>query len=108
MKCVDGQPGVHRMPKNYLHIWPRHQFMLIALPNLDGSFTCTLFMPFDLFKECENEEDGVKFMRREFPDSIDIFGEENLRVQFGPTYPKALPLVTVKCFPHTVQNSVIG
>ena len=33
--------------------------MLIALPNLDGSFTCTLFMPFDLFKECETEEDGM-------------------------------------------------
>ena len=46
-------------------------------------------------------------MRREFPDAIDIFGADNLKVQFGPTYPKALPLVTVRCFPHTVNNSVI-
>lgn len=59
MDPVEGKPGVHRMAKNYLHIWPRHQFMLIALPNLDGSFTCTLFMPFDLFQECKNEEDGM-------------------------------------------------
>src|ERR1043165_7510468 len=35
------------MEKNFLHIWPRHSFMLIALPNLDGSFTCTLFFPFE-------------------------------------------------------------
>ena len=46
-------------------------------------------------------------MRREFPDAIDIFGAEKLRVQFGPNYPQPAPLVTVKCFPHTVNNSVI-
>jgi len=107
MKAVDGKPGIHRMAKNYLHIWPRHQFMLIALPNLDGSFTCTLFMPFELFNDLVTEEDGIKFMKREFPDAIDIFGEDNLRVQFGPNSLKALPLVTVKCSPHNYDNSVI-
>ncbi|MBU6428325.1 MAG: FAD-dependent monooxygenase, partial [Cyanobacteria bacterium REEB65] len=39
--------GRWAMPKNALHIWPRHDFMLIALPNLDGSFTCTVFLPFE-------------------------------------------------------------
>jgi hypothetical protein len=37
-----GVDGKHRLPPNYLHIWPRGQFMMIALPNLTGSFTCTL------------------------------------------------------------------
>merc|ERR1712241_273724 len=46
-------------------------------------------------------------MRREFPDTIELFGEENLRAQFGPGSLKALPLVTVKCSPHQVGNSII-
>jgi kynurenine 3-monooxygenase len=39
--------GTHKLDKNSFHIWPRGEYMLIALPNLDGSFTCTLFMPFE-------------------------------------------------------------
>ena len=81
MKCKDGKPGEFRMEPEYLHIWPRHQFMMIALPNPDGSFTCTLFMPFDVFEETYTVEGGMNFMRREFPDSIELFGEENLRAQ---------------------------
>jgi hypothetical protein len=38
--------GTHKLDKNSFHIWPRGEYMLIALANLDGSFTCTLFMPF--------------------------------------------------------------
>ena len=64
-------------------------------------------MPFDVFKETETEEGGLNFMRRKFPDTIELFGEENLRKQFGPGSLKALPLVTVKCSPHQVGNSVI-
>ena len=44
MDCVEGHPGVHRMEKDYLHIWPRHQFMLIALPNV--STWCPIFSHF--------------------------------------------------------------
>jgi kynurenine 3-monooxygenase len=39
--------GTHKLDKYSFHIWPRGKFMLIAMPNLDGSFTCTLFMPFE-------------------------------------------------------------
>ncbi|MCB0575717.1 MAG: kynurenine 3-monooxygenase, partial [Saprospiraceae bacterium] len=39
--------GRHRIDPSALHIWPRGNFMLIALPNADGSFTCTLFLPFE-------------------------------------------------------------
>ena len=42
-----GNAGAFKLEKNALHIWPRQSFMLIALPNLDGSFTCTLFFPFE-------------------------------------------------------------
>jgi kynurenine 3-monooxygenase len=40
-----GPTGRHQMEKNALHIWPRTTFMMIAMPNMDGSFTCTLFYP---------------------------------------------------------------
>eukprot|EP00162_Nutomonas_longa_P011999 comp20856_c0_seq2/m.43284 comp20856_c0_seq2/g.43284 ORF comp20856_c0_seq2/g.43284 comp20856_c0_seq2/m.43284 type:complete len:438 (-) comp20856_c0_seq2:73-1386(-) len=72
-----GPNGTHQLPKNYLHIWPRHSFMLIALPNEDGSFTCTLFCKLDyLHDEIEkNEEDEKKrlanvvaFFEKQFPD----------------------------------------
>jgi kynurenine 3-monooxygenase len=47
--------GSYKLEKNRLHIWPRGRFMLIALPNFDGSFTCTLFMPFDGHEHCFNK-----------------------------------------------------
>ena len=47
--------GTYKLEKNTLHIWPRGRFMLIALPNFDGSFTCTLFMPFEGDKNCFND-----------------------------------------------------
>lgn len=46
------EDGSYKLDKESLHIWPRGRFMLIALPNLDGSFTCTLFMPFDGHTYC--------------------------------------------------------
>ena len=52
------EDGSHRIEPNYLHIWPRGQFMMIALPNLDGSFTCTLFMPFAIFDTIKTSEEG--------------------------------------------------
>jgi len=99
--------GSYKMEANYLHIWPRGKFMMIALPNLDGSFTCTLFMPFDIFDQIQTSEDGLNFMKREFPDSISIYGEEALKNQFGPGTLPGLPMISIKCSPHCVQNSII-
>jgi kynurenine 3-monooxygenase len=45
ISAADGGGGQFRMEKNALHIWPRGEYMLIALPNVDGSFTATLFLP---------------------------------------------------------------
>ena len=63
------------MEENYLHIWPRNEFMLIGLPNLDKSFTGTLFMPFDIFGKLKTRDQALQFFQEMFPDSIELFGQ---------------------------------
>lgn len=63
--------GSYKLDKNALHIWPRGRFMLIALANEDGSFTCTLFMPFEgesSFETLKTDEDVERFFQNTFPD----------------------------------------
>lgn len=66
------EDGSYKMDINTLHIWPRGRFMLIALPNEDGSFTCTLFMPFEnhqyAFDTLKTANDVDNFFRNVFPD----------------------------------------
>jgi kynurenine 3-monooxygenase len=72
MPPKDGGFAMHR---NALHIWPRGNFMLIALPNRDGSFTCTLFLPFEgspSFAELVREEDAARFFDKWFPDAVPL------------------------------------
>lgn len=68
--------GSYKLEKNTLHIWPRGRFMLIALPNFDGSFTCTLFMPFEGHQYCFNKltsrEKIENFFNEVFPDFIEM------------------------------------
>jgi len=67
--------GEHVIDKNSLHIWPRESFMLIALPNPDGSFTATLFLQFKgeiSFKNLQMKKDIQMFFEKYFPDVIDI------------------------------------
>lgn len=64
-------PGIHQMEPNALHIWPRGNFMMIALPNFDGSFTCTLFLPTqgDLsFASLNDKVQVEQVFTRQFPD----------------------------------------
>lgn len=51
------------MPKNYLHIWPRGEFMMIALPNQDKSWTVTLFMPFEIFDSLTSPSKLIDFFK---------------------------------------------
>lgn len=64
--------GTHKLDKNTLHIWPRGRFMLIALPNEDGSYTCTLFMPHEggenAFDKVNTKEEVNAFFKSTFPD----------------------------------------
>lgn len=91
--------------KNSLHIWPRGNYMLSALPNLDGSFNAILFMPFEgenSFEKLQAKQDVVAFFKNKFPDAVEIM--PNLLEDFfkNPTS----YLVTVKCFPWTYKDKV--
>ena len=71
-----GNDGKFQIDDNSLHIWPRGTFMLIALPNTDGSFTCTLFMPNEgevSFASLQNETDVINFFRTHFTDALPLF-----------------------------------
>lgn len=71
--CIlPGKNGEWLMEKNALHIWPRGNYMLIALPNTDGTFTCTLFMPFEgevSFEKLKTKEEVTKFFDTQFADA---------------------------------------
>jgi kynurenine 3-monooxygenase len=101
-----GPDGTHRMEKNALHIWPRQSFMMIALPNADGSFTCTLFYPYDgpeSFAALKTEQDVRRFFEEQFPDAVPLL--PNLVEEFfhNPTG----PLLTVRCQPWHHDGRVV-
>ncbi|HBK83351.1 MAG TPA: kynurenine 3-monooxygenase, partial [Flavobacterium sp.] len=97
--------GTHKLDKNSLHIWPRGHFMLIALPNIDGSFTCTLFMPLkgeNSFEQLHDEKTLVAFFAKHFASTKDVIPELVNDFFNNPTS----YLVTMKCFPWTHNNTV--
>jgi len=71
--------GTHKLDKNALHIWPRGRFMLIALPNEDGSYTCTLFMPHEggenAFDKVNKRDEVDAFFKETFPDFYALMPE---------------------------------
>ena len=99
------EDGTHRLDPNSFHIWPRGEFMLIALSNADGSFTCTLFMPFEgdcSFEEVNTEEKLVSFFTKYFPDTIDLIPNLVSNYFENPTS----SLVTMQCYPWTYKDKV--
>lgn len=97
--------GKFAMEANYLHIWPRHEFMMIALPNQDRSFTCTLFMPFDIFEGLTTPEQVLSFFETHFHDAIPLIGKEKLLAEFF-TNPTST-LMWVKCKPYHINDFVV-
>jgi len=93
------------MPPNYLHIWPRGQFMMIGLPNQDKSFTMTLFMPKITFDGITNAEDLVNFFEEYFADSIPLIGKEKMIEDYFNTRP--LPLISIKCNPYHLTDKCL-
>lgn len=92
--------GTHQLDKNSFHIWPRGKFMLIAMPNLDGSFTCTLFMPFEgkvSFESISTKEQVKSFFIEYFPNVMQVMN--NLEIDFFQNPTSAM--VTMKCYPWT-------
>ena len=102
-----GPGGSWRIEREALHIWPRQDFMMIALPNLDGSFTCTLFMAMDgegpSFASLGTPQQVQEFFETQFPDAValmptlieDFFG--------NPTG----GLVTIRCAPYHWEDKAL-
>jgi kynurenine 3-monooxygenase len=98
-----GEGGQFLMEKNALHIWPRGNYMLIALPNPGGSFTGTLFFPFNgepSFASLDTKEKLHSFFTTEFADACGMMPSLAEEFFANPTG----SLVTVKCYPW-VRNS---
>lgn len=86
------------MPENYLHIWPRGKFMMIALPNQDKSWTVTLFMPFENFKKLSTDFELLKFFEEHFPDVIPLIGRDRLVTDFFKLEPQYLIAIKVNTY----------
>ncbi|PKV67057.1 FAD-dependent oxidoreductase [Pontibacter ramchanderi] len=98
--------GGWALEKNALHIWPRGNYMMIALPNIDGSFTCTLFFPYEgplSFESIKTDDDLLNFFLQTFPDAIPLMpdlAEDYFSNPIGS-------LVTVKCFPWSFEDKAL-
>jgi len=97
--------GSWRIEKNALHIWPRKSFMMIALPNPDGSFTCTLFWEFEgarSFATTKADDDVRRFFGEEFPDAVALIPTLLEDFKNNPTG----SLVTIRCAPWYYRDRV--
>ena len=99
--------GKHQISDGHLHIWPRGEYMLIALPNMDGSFTVTLFLSYDEgeynFKNLTSEEKITTFFEKQFPDALKLIPSIKDEFFNNPTG----PLGTIKCSPWMYKNKTI-
>lgn len=98
LEIPSNMDGSYKIENDVLHIWPRGEYMMIALPNRDGSFTCTLFMPYGGENGFDKLDDKVKvqrFFEEQFPDAIQYMPSLLEDYFENPT----APLATVKCYP---------
>ncbi len=98
---IPDKNGAFQMEKNALHIWARHEFLMIALPNFDGSFTCTLFLAFEgenSFARLDNEKALLAFFQTNFADAIPLMPALIEDFFTNPTG----NLGTIKCLPWNV------
>src|SRR5438045_3090062 len=100
-----GPDGSWRMEKEALHIWPRKSFMMIALPNPDGSFTCTLFWEFEgprSFATTKTNDEVRRFFDEEFPDAVLLMPTLLDDFRQNPTG----SLVTIRCAPWSYKDKI--
>jgi kynurenine 3-monooxygenase len=101
-----GAGGTFQMEPNALHIWPRGGYMMIALPNRDGSFTCTLFWPFEgpnSFGAIRTEDDLFRFFHATYPDAVPLMPTLAHDFFANPTS----SLVTVRCAPWQLGDKAV-
>jgi kynurenine 3-monooxygenase len=98
--------GGWAIDKHALHIWPRGNFMLIALPNPDGSFTCTLFFPFEgevSFQKIRTQADVTRYFETYFPDILPLMPDVAEEYLQNPTS----SLVTIRCYPWSYKDKAV-
>lgn len=106
LTIAPGAAGEFLMERNALHIWPRRSFMMIALPNPDGSFTCTLFFPFEgprSFAALRTRADVSAFFDEQFPDAVPLMPtllDDFFRNPTGA-------MVTVRCSPWHYRDKTV-
>jgi kynurenine 3-monooxygenase len=101
-----GPGGKHVIETHALHIWPRGNYMLIALPNVDGTFACILFLPFegaDSFEQLGAHSDVEEFFQSRFPDAVPLMPDLANNFVTNPTG----AMVTVKCAPWHVEGRAL-
>lgn len=102
-----GPGGKHLLEVNALHIWPRGNYMLIALPNIDGTFACILFLPFEgaeSFEGLTTEALVQQFFQPRFPDVVPLMPELAESFFANPTG----AMVTIKCSPWHVEGKALA
>ena len=98
--------GKHALEAHALHIWPRGNYMLIALPNVDGSFACILFLPFegkDSFEELRTREEALQFFESRFPDATALMPDLTDNFFANPVG----SMVTIKCSPWHAEDKAL-
>jgi len=104
---IPGIQGKHQISKEHLHIWPRGNYMLIALPNMDGSFTVTLFLSYSEgeynFNNLISKEKITEFFEKDFPDTLDLIPDILYEFETNPTG----KLGTVKCYPWAYKGNTL-
>ena len=101
-----GPQGEHLLETHALHIWPRGNHMLIALPNIDGTFACILFLPFegaDSFAGLTTAVELDQFFESRFPDAVSLMPQLAENYFANPTG----AMVTIKCSPWHVEGKVL-
>ncbi|KAE8353974.1 kynurenine 3-monooxygenase [Aspergillus coremiiformis] len=100
------ETGDFRISPNHLHIWPGKEFMFIALPSPDKSFTCTLFAPAAHYAQLESSPQKLfESFDANFPGVSDLIPAEALQEQFKEN--PHLPLISLKCNPHHYGSNVV-
>jgi kynurenine 3-monooxygenase len=93
----------HVLEPHALHIWPRGSYMLIALPNIDGTFACILFLPFEgqnSFASLDPDSKTAAFFEERFPDAVPLMPQLMQNYRDNPTG----AMVTIKCSPWHVDG----
>lgn len=103
LNMLPAASGKHSMDLNTLHIWPRGDFMMIALPNPDGTFTCTLFLGWDTFEKLTGPAEVEQFFSEHFADLIPLIPDYKEQFFQNPTS----SLMMVKCKPWNYGGDVL-